>query len=123
MNMYNRIDAVKMSIFPKLLFLFQSLPIEIPPKQFNNWNKIISSFIWGKQKPRIRFQTLQLPKDKGGRALPCLQDYYEAAQLRTLVYWCDPMYEAKWKDLEQGQIKIPLQALLGNKTLLKKYFI
>ncbi len=121
MSMYNRIDAVKMSILPKLLFLFQSLPIEIPSKQFNNWNKMISTFIWGKQKPRIRFQTLQLPKDRGGRALPCLEDYYKAAQLRSLVYWCDLKYEAKWKDLEQNQIEIPLQALPGERTLQKKY--
>lgn len=121
MNMYNRIDAVKMSILPKLLFLFQSLPIEISPKQFNNWNKMISSFIWGKQRPRIKFQTLQLPKNKGGRALPCLEDYYKAAQLRSLVYWCDPKYEAKWKDLEQNQIEVPLQALVGDRTLQEKY--
>ena len=28
------------------------------------------------KKTRIRFQTLQLTKNKGGLALPCLKDYY-----------------------------------------------
>lgn len=87
-----------MNILLRLLFLFQSLPVEVPPKQFNEWNRLNSTFIWGKPKPRIRFQTLQLPKDKGGMALSCLEDYYRAAQFRFLVCWCDPKCEAKWKD-------------------------
>lgn len=43
-------------------------------------------------------------KERGGRALPCLQDYYYAVQLKPLVYWCAPNYEAKWKSLEMTQI-------------------
>lgn len=121
MNMGEQIDAVKMNTLPKLLFLFQPIPVEIPPKQFNNWNRMISTFIWGKQKPRIKFRTLQLPKDKGGRALPSLEDYYKAAQLCSLVYWCDPLYEAKWKTLEQSQIEIPLQVLLGGKKRYERH--
>lgn len=70
---------------------------------------------------RIRFQTLQLPKDKGGMALPCLEDYYRAAQLQFLVCWCVPTCDAKWKALEQSQINIPLQSLLGDKAIQKKY--
>ena len=63
---------------------------------------MISTFIWANQRPWIRYQTLQLPKDKGGRALPCLEDYYSAAQLRFQVGWCDLECEAKWKELEQN---------------------
>ena len=77
-NMWDRIETIKMNILPRLLFLFQSLPIEIPKKQFDNWNRMISRFIWKGQKPRVRLKTLQLPKDEGGMSLPCLESYYKA---------------------------------------------
>ena len=121
MNMYNGIDVMKMNVLPRLLDLFQSLPVDVAPKQFSEWNRMISAFIWGKQRPRTRFETLQLPKDRGGRALPCLEDYYKAAQLHFVVCWCDPIYDAKWKDIEQSQTNIPLQSILGEKSLQKKY--
>ncbi len=65
---------------------------------------------------------MQLSKEEGGRALPCLLDYYKAAQLRSLVCCCNPDYIAKWKDLEISQLAIPLQSLLGRTTLYKQYF-
>lgn len=37
---------------------------------------MLSRYIWQGKKTRIRFQTLQLTKDKGGLALLCLKDYY-----------------------------------------------
>ena len=61
-------------------------------------------------------------KEKGGRALPCLQDHYYAAQLKPLVYWCSPNYESKWKCLEIAQIKIPIQSLIGSKNQAEKYY-
>lgn len=51
---YDRIDGIKMKI---LLFLFQSLPVEIPSRQFTEWNRMISGFIWEKKRPRVRLQT------------------------------------------------------------------
>ena len=45
--------------------------------------------------------------------LPCLKDYYVAAQLRGLVLLCNPTYEAKWKDIEFSLMNIPIQSVLG----------
>lgn len=121
MNMYNRIDSIKMNVLPRILYLFLALPIRIPPNQFYDWNRMMSHFIWAKQKPRIKFQTLQLQKEKGGLAVPCLEDYYKAAQLRVLIGWSDPTCEAKWKEIDQSYFDTPLQSMLGDKPLLNKH--
>lgn len=42
----SRIESVKMVILPRLLYLFQSLPCEIPEQQFMEWDKLISRYIW-----------------------------------------------------------------------------
>lgn len=115
MDLSSRIEAVKMNIVPRLLYLFQSLPVDIPLKQFNEWNKWISRFIWKGKKPRVRYPTLQLPRDKGGMSLPSLKEYYIAAQLRPLVCWCDMEYTAKWKTIEISQSDVPIQTLLGDR--------
>ena len=75
---------------------------------------MISRFIWQRKKPRVCFKTQQLSKEKGGMSLPCLENYYKAAQLQYLVCWCINDYEAKWKELEINQLDIPLQSLLGD---------
>lgn len=122
LDMSNRIEIIKMNVLPQLLFLFQSLPLEVPQKQFDEWNAWISRFIWSSRRPRVQFKILQLKKEKGGRALPCLQDYYYAAQLKPLVYWCSPNCESKWKCLETTQLKIPIQSIIGNKNQAEKYY-
>ena len=121
LDLYSRIETIKMIILPQLLFLFQSLPVKVPIKQFNEWNRTISRFIWQNKKPRIHYKTLYLPRDKGGMSLPCLENYYRAAQLQYVVYWCKEDYDAKWKELELNQLDIPLQPLLGDKTLKTIY--
>lgn len=61
---------------------------------------------------------MQLPKDKGGMALPDLKNYYYAAQMRTLGYLCDSQYRARWKEIEQeGFVGPPIQALMADPKL------
>ena len=92
-------------MLPRLLYLFHSLPVGVPQTQFETWNRTISRFIWAGKKPRIRFETLQLPKDRGGMGLPRLKEYYFAALLRYLLCWCKPG---------------PIQNVIGDKETYNK---
>lgn len=118
LNISSRIDSVKMNILPRLLYLFQSVPIEKSEQYFLEWDKVISRFIWAGKKPRVRYKTLQLPKERGGLALPCLRDYYRAAQIRPLVGWCKPNYRSRWKEIESSMGKgLPVNMLVGDPSL------
>lgn len=116
-----RIEAVKMLILPRLLYLFTSLPIEVPPYQFSEWDKQISRFIWGGKKSRVKYSLLTRNKGGGGMSLPNLKSYYLAAQLRIIVLWCDNTYEAKWKEIEKEYRGIPIQAMIADHKLMLKY--
>lgn len=104
--------------------MFQSLPIAIPQKQFVTWDRILSKYIWNGKKARVKYKTLQLKKEKGGRGLPCLREYYCAAQLRPLICLCCPDYTAGWKDVEGTIVKgIPVSALISDIKLQNKIFM
>lgn len=114
LDMSNRIETIKMNVLPWLLYLFQSLPVEVPLKDFRELNRIILRLVWNSRRHWIKYKILQLSIDEGRLCLPSMEDYYIAAQLRPLVCWCSPNYSAKWKDLEWVQSEAPAQFLWGN---------
>lgn len=79
----------------RLLYLFMLLRVKVPTSQFKDWDKQISRFIWQGRKPRNKYSTLIISKERGGMSLPNLRDYYYSAQLKTIVLWCDNKYEVK----------------------------
>lgn len=120
LDLSSRIEIIKMNVLPRLLYLFQTLPVMIPQKQFIEWDRQISRFIWAGRRPRIRYRTMQLPKVKGGMAVPKLQDYFYAAQLRAVFCWCNGKYIARWKDIEMKEQASPLQVLITDRELFKR---
>lgn len=50
-------------------------------------------------------------------SLSTLEDYYYAAQLKTIVLCCDNAYEEKWKEMERECKDIPVQALIDDQKL------
>ncbi|XP_054872348.1 LINE-1 retrotransposable element ORF2 protein isoform X1 [Amphiprion ocellaris] len=119
LDLSSRIEAIKTNVLPRLLYLFQALPIEIPEKQFRLWDKLISRFIWNGKKPRIKFEKLQIVKDNGGMALPNLKEYYHSAQLTPIMNWCDENYVSKWKNIEQIIQGRKISSILAETELIK----
>ena len=60
---------------------------------------------------------MQLPKD---RVVPKLQDYFYAAQLRAVTYWCKRECIARWKDIEMKAEASPVQVLMTDRELFKR---
>lgn len=84
-----RITVVKMSILPKILYLFPVLPIQVPSYYLRILQQRALLFIWGKVKPRLPKLTLYTPRIRGGLSVPNFMKYYHAVQLAQL-----PKYHA-----------------------------
>lgn len=118
----SRVEVIKINVLPRILYLFQNLPVELSNNEFIEWDKFISRYLWQGKRPRIKYRTLQLSKAKGGLALPCLKSYYQAAQIKILLNLCNPKYCAKWKEIEVNMVQgIPIQAIIGDENLKQLY--
>lgn len=102
LSIVGRIETIRMNILPRLLFLFQSLPIKISTATFIMLNKFLSKFIWQNKRPRIKLKTLMCSKELGGLNFPNLKNYYYAAQLRSMVAWVRREEDSIWCKMEQG---------------------
>ena len=120
LSLLGRVETVKMNLLPRILFLFQSLPIRIPTSTFNMLDKLISKFIWQNKRPRVRLKTLTLGKVRV--SLSNLKYYFWAAQLTAVVAWINNNLESGWVNIEQSSVPaIPLSTLVFlNKQSQKK---
>ena len=55
-----------MNVLPRLLYLFQALPMEIPQTQFVTWDRMISRFIWGGEEAKSEIQNSPAKEGEGG---------------------------------------------------------
>lgn len=106
LDLSNRVLMVKMTI-PRLLYLFQSLPTNIPFKQFIEWD-ILSKFVWDGKKAKVMYSTLQLQKDKG--VWPFQTWKWISMQPNRGI---DPGNFARWKEMETCIPGHNIQTIIG----------
>lgn len=105
LSLVGRVESIRMNVLPRLLFLLNALPINVPVFTFTFLDKLVSKFIWQNKRPRVRLKVLCACKEKGGLALPHFRSYYWAAQLGKLVSWMRLDMDTKWVHIEQGSVK------------------
>uniref|UniRef100_A0A8C5RAT6 Reverse transcriptase domain-containing protein n=1 Tax=Leptobrachium leishanense TaxID=445787 RepID=A0A8C5RAT6_9ANUR len=79
-----RAAAVKMTILPKLLYVFRMLPILVPKPLLSAVQRDISSFIWNGKRPRTPFKVLSASLVDGGLKFPQILTYHKAAIIASL---------------------------------------
>lgn len=112
LSLLGRIECIRMNLLPRLLFLFQNLPVDIPQSTFKFLDKIMSKFIWQNKRPRVRLKILMSPKENGGLNMPDLKLYYWAAQIKAVVAWIIHDPESHWVPMEEYSVSgVPLSQL------------
>uniref|UniRef100_A0A8C5QR67 Reverse transcriptase domain-containing protein n=1 Tax=Leptobrachium leishanense TaxID=445787 RepID=A0A8C5QR67_9ANUR len=95
-----RIASVKMNLLPRILYLFQTLPVPVPPASLAHLQSHMDRFIWHNKRHRVARRVLHRPRVVGGLGVPSLLQYYHAAQLAQFVTFHAPPGTHRWADLE-----------------------
>lgn len=98
------VNSVKMTLLPRILYLFRSLPILIPRDQLRRFQSKIIRFVWGTKGHRVAKKTLFKTRVQGGIGLPNLVWCHQAAQLSQLSVIYFKIAHPDWVHMERQAI-------------------
>ena len=80
-----RVNIIKMSLLPKAICRFSTIPIKIPMTYFTDVEQIFQKFMWDHIKPHIATLILNNKNKVGGIMLPNMKQYYKAILTNTVI--------------------------------------
>lgn len=100
-SLLGRIASVKMTILPKLIYLFQTLPIPVPHKHLRKLQSDLLKFTWNHKRHRISQSVMMAARSDGGIAFPNPIKYYQATKLHAIASWFTKRSYNKWTEIEK----------------------
>uniref|UniRef100_A0A8C5PT54 Reverse transcriptase domain-containing protein n=1 Tax=Leptobrachium leishanense TaxID=445787 RepID=A0A8C5PT54_9ANUR len=118
-----RINILKMNILPRLLYIFQTVPIGTPPQFFALLRTRFLEFIWHNTRPRVSYADMTRHRNRGGLGLPHIELYHTAALFLNLSDWSMSPPHKLWVPLAQRSLSVPITTLPWQTAPIAKLLI